>query len=208
MKVAPRVYPTSRAFRVGLTLLFIPQSFVGAAADDVGANRIAEPVVVLESPHRESELSEPSKVASGEQATTEESASTSENRPSQIFPVPSPNRSLLGMIRINSAKGLAALRLVEKGRVLLKAREDEKALAALEQALSLEANPYVYFYLAEAHYQLGNYYAALNFLEAAEAWLDQEPDWTPEITSLKAQIPGSGFVQQTLSGQITMVAQH
>ena len=205
MKVTPRVYPTSKAFRVGLTLLFISQSFVGAAADDVGANRIAEPVVVLESPHRENELA---KVVSGEQPTTEESASTSENRPSQIFPVPSPNRSLLGMIRSNSAKGLAALRLVEKGRVLLKAREDEKALAALEQALSLEANPYVYFYLAEAHYQLGNYYAALNFLEAAEAWLDQEPDWTPEITSLKAQIPGSGFVQQTLSGQITMVAQH
>jgi tetratricopeptide (TPR) repeat protein len=205
MKVTPRVYPTSKAFRVGLTLLFISQSFVGAAADDVGANRIAEPVVVLESPHRENELA---KVVSGEQPTTEESASTSENRPSQIFPVPSPNRSLLGMICSNSAKGLAALRLVEKGRVLLKAREDEKALAALEQALSLEANPYVYFYLAEAHYQLGNYYAALNFLEAAEGWLDQEPDWTPEITSLKAQIPGSGFVQQTLSGQITMVAQH
>jgi len=38
--------------------------------------------------------------------------------------------------------------------------------------------------------------------------LESNPDLILEIASLKAQIPGSGCVQQTISGQITMATQH
>jgi len=42
----------------------------------------------------------------------------------------------------------------------------------------------------------------------AESWLDQQPDWSLQITALKAEIPGSGFVQQVIPSQVVMAASH
>jgi hypothetical protein len=199
------------ALGVGLTLVFFSPPFIRADADDLLTSKTSNAVIVLESPHRITTDSGVNKspgepgVELREQPKKEEpKSSPAEYRPTQDLPVPSLNGSLLAVTRSTSAKGLAAMRFIEKARKLLKAGEGEKALTTLEKALGLEANPYVYFYLSQVHYQLGHYQAALNFLEVAENWLDQQPDWTPEITALKAEIPGSGFVQQVIPSQTTM----
>ena len=215
MKVATQSYRNRMALGVGLTLVFFSPPFIRADADDLLTSQTSGAVIVLESPHRVTADSDVSKLSGEPGVELREQPKNgdinpthAEYRPSQGLPVPSLNGSLLAVTRSTSPKGLAAMRFIEKARKLLKAGEGEKALATLEKALGLEANPYVYFYLSQVHYQLGHYQAALNFLEVAESWLDQQPDWSPQITALKAEIPGSGFVQQVTSGQITTVADH
>ena len=210
MKLATQSYRTTIVLAGGLTLVFLAPPFIRADADDV-LNEASSAVIVLESPRRVitnadvRELPRQPRVEPQEQPKREEpNPNPAEYRPSQNLPVPSPNQSLLAMTRSTSAKGLTAMRFIEKARNLLKTGEQEKALATLEKALGLEANPYVYFYLSQVHYQLGHYQAALNFLEVAESWVDQQPDWSPQMTALKAEIPGSGFVQQVIPSQITM----
>ena len=211
MKLATQSYRTIIVLAGGLTLVFLAPPFIRADADDVLNNETSNAVIVLQSPRRVttnadvSQLPPQPRVEPQEQPKKEEpNPNPAEYRPSQNLPVPSPNRSLLAVTASTSAKGLTAMRFIEKARNLLKTGEQEKALATLEQALGLEANPYVYFYLSQVHYQLGHYQAALNFLEVAESWVDQQPDWSPQITALKAEIPGSGFVQQVIPSQITM----
>ena len=102
------------------------------------------------------------------------------------FPAVGPNRSLLLAIgRGTSSKRAAALRLVESGRTLIQAGENRRAVAVLERALSLEASPFVYFYLARAHYYLADYQRAAEFVEIAEALFYQQPDWSEELFKLK-----------------------
>lgn len=211
MKVATQSYRNRMALGVGLTLVFFSPPFIRADADDLLTSQTSNAVIVLESLHRVtpnsdvSELPEQPRIELREQPKKEEpKSSPAVYRPSQDSPVPSLNGSLLAVTHSTSAKALAAMRFIEKARKLLKAGEGEKALTTLEKALGLEANPYVYFYLSQVHYQLGHYQAALNFLEVAENWLDQQPDWSPQITALKAEIPGSGFVQQVIPSQTTM----
>ena len=209
MKLAMQSYRTTIVLAGGLTLVFLAPPFIRADADDLLTSQTSSAVIVLESPHRVTadvnKLSGEPGVELREQPKNGDINPThAEYRPSQDLPVPSLNGSLLAVTRSTSPKGLAAMRFIEKARKLLKVGEGEKALATLEKALGLEANPYVYFYLSQVHYQLGHYQAALNFLEVAENWLDQQPGWTLEITALKAEIPGSGFVQQVIPSQITM----
>ena len=102
------------------------------------------------------------------------------------FPAVGPNRSLLSAIgRRTNSKSAAALRLVESGRTLIQAGENRRAVAVLERALSLEASPFVYFYLARAHYYLADYQRTAEFVEIAEALFYQQPDWSEELFKLK-----------------------
>jgi hypothetical protein len=102
------------------------------------------------------------------------------------FPAVGPNSSLLSAIgRGTSSKRAAALRLVESGRTLIQAGENRRAVAVLERALSLEASPFVYFYLARAHYYLADYQRAAEFVEIAEALFYRQPDWSEELFKLK-----------------------
>jgi tetratricopeptide (TPR) repeat protein len=108
------------------------------------------------------------------------------------FPAVGPNRSLLSAIgRGTSSKRAAALRLVESGRTLIQAGENRRAVAVLERALSLEASPFVYFYLARAHYYLADYQRAAEFVEIAEALFYQQPDWSEELFKLKTVLSTS-----------------
>jgi tetratricopeptide (TPR) repeat protein len=98
-----------------------------------------------------------------------------------------PNQSFITAIKHGvGPKRAVALRLAEKGRQLLRSGDSQNAVTYLEKALSLFASPYIYFYLAHAHYQLGQLQYSLNFLEVAESQL-QEPAWVAEITNLKAR---------------------
>src|SRR5882724_3410872 len=111
------------------------------------------------------------------------------------FPAVGPNRSLLSAIgRRTNSKSAAALRLVESGRTLIQAGENRRAVSVLEKALSLEASPFVYFYLARAHYNVADYQRAAEFVEIAEALLYEQTDWSEELLKLKAALsmPHSG----------------
>ena len=108
------------------------------------------------------------------------------------FPAVGPNRSLLSAIgRGTSSKRAATLRLIESGRTLIQAGENRRAVAVLERALSLEASPFVYFYLARAHYYLADYQRAAEFVEIAEALFYQQPDWSEELFKLKTVLSTS-----------------
>ena len=111
------------------------------------------------------------------------------------FPAVTPNHSLLSAIGPRtSAKSAAALRLAESGRTLIQAGESRRAVSVLEKALSLESSPFVYFYLARAHYNLADYQRAAEFVEIAEALLYEQTDWSEEVLKLKAALsmPHSG----------------
>lgn len=118
-----------------------------------------------------------------------------------------PNRAFTGGIQRNtSAKRAAALRLAEKGRQLLLRKDRHRAITYLERALSLYSIPYIHFYLARAHYELGQFQHSLNFLEVAEAWLAEEPSWTGEIAELKKKASSQQTVERDLTGPRMEVA--
>jgi tetratricopeptide (TPR) repeat protein len=109
-----------------------------------------------------------------------------------------PNRSLLaGITRKVSPRRAAALRLAERGRVLLKNSDYQKALCPLEQALGLDANPFIYFYLARTHYHLGNHDRASGFLQVAEFSLVQQVEWMNEVGALRTAVSALAMAQQT-----------
>jgi tetratricopeptide (TPR) repeat protein len=111
----------------------------------------------------------------------------------------SPNGSLLtGITRDISPRRAAALRLAEKGRVLLQNSEYQKALYPLEQALGLDANPVIHFYLARTHYHLGNYDRASGFLQVAESSLVQQVEWMNEVVALRTAVSAFPVAQQTV----------
>jgi len=110
-------------------------------------------------------------------------------------------------IRSTPAKRAAALRLTETGARQLRGAEYYKAVSNFEKALNVEANPYIYFYLAQAHYRLGHYRDALNFLEVAASWLMPQPNWAPQLVALKGQIPGSGVSPQVKPSVVLAAAQ-
>jgi len=125
--------------------------------------------------------------------------STSQNpRPPgpEIVPVPEPrgsdvqpNRSLLtGISRTTTARRAAALRIAETGRTALQQKQYRRAVYYLEKALSLDANPFIHFYLARAHYRLANYRSSIGFLEVAESRFYGDPDWSSEIAALKSAL--------------------
>lgn len=113
-----------------------------------------------------------------------------------------PNGSLLaGVTRNVAPRRAAALRLAEKGRVLLQSGEYRKALYPLEKALGLDANPVIYFYLARAHYYLGNDDQASGFLAAAEAGSIPDASWAGEHLALRTAISARPVVQRTATKQ-------
>jgi uncharacterized protein HemY len=114
-----------------------------------------------------------------------------------------PNQSLLSAIdRRTSSKRAAALRLAESGRTLIQAGESGRAVSLLEKALSLEASPFVYFYLARAHHHLADYQRAAQFVEIAEALLYEQPDWSEELLKLKAALSAPHGSTETQSRRI------
>jgi hypothetical protein len=66
--------------------------------------------------------------------------------------------------------------------------------------------PYIHFYLARAHYELGQFQHSFNFLEVAESWLAEEPSWTSEIADLKRKVSAHQTVEPSLTGRRIEVA--
>ena len=158
---------------------------VNSERHDVLTNESLETVLSPEPRSKQGEA------ANNHQATQNASGVTRGRE--QDFQFLPPNHTLLVSIaRGTSPKRAIALRLTETARNQMRAGEYNKAVLNLETALGLEANPYIYFYLARVHNHLGHYQESLNFLEVAESWLTQQPEWEPELVALRTQIPGSG----------------
>lgn len=87
-----------------------------------------------------------------------------------------------------SPQRAASLKLVEEGRKALVAGEYKQALAIFERAIAVDAtNPYSHYFLARAHFFLGNYPESLNFLDVAESLLGWHKRWLAEIYVLKGR---------------------
>ena len=97
--------------------------------------------------------------------------------------------SLIGKIDSRTPPQQAAsLRLTEDGRKLIESGHNTKALTHLEKTLAIDSNnPYVYFYLAKAHFNLAHYRQSVDFLDVAEALLNSQPYWIAEVLSLKGE---------------------
>jgi len=93
------------------------------------------------------------------------------------------------------------LRLTEEGKRLLESGQYVKALARLEKTLAIDStNPYVYYYLAKAHYHVGHHQESFNFLEVAESVLSGQPYWLAEVYSLKGEnFRALGFLNLAVS---------
>jgi len=127
-----------------------------------------------------------------------ESTSGSPRRPAgpEIISVPEPhwnevqpNHSLLtGISRTTTARRAAALRIAETGRRALQQKQYRRAVYYLERALSLDANPFIYFYLARSHYQLADYQGSMGFLKVAESRFYGDPEWSSEIAALRSAL--------------------
>jgi tetratricopeptide (TPR) repeat protein len=102
-----------------------------------------------------------------------------------------------------SPKRAAALRFAEKARRLLMAGVYQRALIYFEKALGLDANPYFYYYLAQAHYHLAHTEESLRFLDVAESFLGDQSDWMTEVETLRAKFDS---VRQTNNRNVRPVA--
>jgi len=101
-------------------------------------------------------------------------------------PVVLPYFSLLpGITAATPAREAAAIRLAEQGRIFLAEKEYQKAVYYLEKALTLAPSAVVQFYLAQAHYDLGDHQKCLSFLEIAAPELEQQPQWSDEVRALR-----------------------
>lgn len=80
----------------------------------------------------------------------------------------------------------ASLHLAETAQPLMRQGQYAQALERLEKALAMDpSNSYLYFYLGQAHYGLGDFEASLDFLEVAGSMLSEEFAWMTEIFILK-----------------------
>ena len=162
----------------------------------------APPPAPLESPRkplpqepniREQDLKNKPQTERGLGKETKESASlpsAPEIPPAPETPPPLPDdSSLLAKITPGvTPQRAASLRLTDEGKKLLDSGDPAKALTRLERTIVIDSsNPYGYFYLAKAQYQLGRYRESLNFLNIAESRLANEPFWVAEVHALRGE---------------------
>ena len=121
----------------------------------------------------------------GRGAAAVEERARAEEQPNQARP----NRPLASAIgRANSPRQAAALRLAEIGRTSLQSGQLQKAVYYFEKALSLDASPFMHFYLARAYYELAEYQRSLRFLEVAESVLNTQPEWRAQLETLRRDL--------------------
>ena len=124
---------------------------------------------------------------SGNRVTTETNVPSQENNIAIALLAPDE----LFTVRLHAsmpAEQRALLRFAEQGRKRLQAGDPAEALRFFEKALGIGATqylPYIYYYIAQSHFRLGNYQAAREFRVVAEAWLGEFPDWQVEIGRLE-----------------------
>lgn len=86
----------------------------------------------------------------------------------------------------SSPQRVASVRMTERARRLLRSGNYARALTELEKSLSTDgSNPYAHYYIAVAHYRMGNFRASLDFLEVAEPILGHNRPWLVQTLVLR-----------------------
>ncbi|RTZ98113.1 MAG: hypothetical protein DSY89_09985 [Deltaproteobacteria bacterium] len=99
-------------------------------------------------------------------------------------PVEKPGRKL-------PPRAIAALKLTEQGKILIKRKKPDAAIRTLERALNLyPKNGKTYYYLAEAWLQKGDTGQAAEFNQLARIYLQKDSDWASRIKSQQLKIKG------------------
>ena len=142
---------------------------------------------------REQDLKDKPQTERGPGKETKESASLpnigeTPSAPETLPPLPDDSSLLAKITPGITPQRAASLRLTEEGKKLLDNGDPAKALSRLEKTIVIDStNPYGYFYLAKAQYQLGRYRESLNFLNIAESRLANEPFWLAEVHALRGE---------------------
>ena len=80
----------------------------------------------------------------------------------------------------------ASFRILEIGQQELAARETDKAIQTIQEAINIDPqNGIAYYLLAKGHYIKKNYAQALGILEKASLLLEEEAAWKNKIETLK-----------------------
>jgi tetratricopeptide (TPR) repeat protein len=115
---------------------------------------------------------------------------------STVLAIPRSETRTAKFSRRTSPRRAAALRIAEKGRAVMKAGEYETALLAFEKSLALDPNPYLYYDLAHAHHHLAEYRESSSFIDAAQPWLVDYPEWASALAKIKNE-NGRALARQT-----------
>ncbi|MCY4486626.1 MAG: hypothetical protein OXF11_05850 [Deltaproteobacteria bacterium] len=141
----------------------------GAAAPRAGTTALA--------PRRGPAVQAPTVPATGSDAPSDRGTGDS-------YPLP----DLAAVVGSGVPQREASMKLLQQGQALLRAERHEAALARFEQGIRVDSsNPYSHYFVARAHYFLGNYRESLNFLEVAESGLAVDDRWLAEVYVLRAR---------------------
>lgn len=115
----------------------------------------------------------------------------SDRRTGDSYPLP----DLAALAGAGLPQREASMKLLQQGQALLRVERNEAALARFEQAIRVDSsNPYSHYFVARAHFFLGNHRESLNFLEVAESGLAVDERWLAEVYVLRARNAGAlGF---------------
>ena len=103
-------------------------------------------------------------------------------------PIPDEGSLVAKIDSRTSPQRAVSLRLTEEGKRLIKSGQYAKAMMQLEKTLAIDSsNPYVYYYLAKAHYHVTQYRESLDFLDVAESHLTDQRYWLAKVQSLKGE---------------------
>ncbi len=89
----------------------------------------------------------------------------------------------------SSPRTLAALQLIEQGRMFLAKNQPDDAIGILERALNLNpGNGRNYYYLAEAWLMKDNIEQATEFNRLAEIYLKDDSEWLDRVIQQRERI--------------------
>ncbi|MFQ5541340.1 MAG: tetratricopeptide repeat protein [Candidatus Binatia bacterium] len=124
--------------------------------------------------------------------------------PKSRAPIPDEG-SLVAKITVQTSPQRAvSLRLTEEGKRLIETGQYGKAMVQLEKTLAIDStNPYVYYYLAKAHFHVTHYRESLDFLDVAESHLSSQQYWFAKVQSLRGKnFHALGFLNRANSSYI------
>lgn len=171
----------------------------GFAEAELPARAAVPPESRAESRAEATQPQQPQAVLKGadikEATAREEPAREEPVRPPVPAEVPSPQPARPGPHELSlvpliapgtSPQRALSLRMTEEARGLLRNQQYEKALSRLEKAIAVDSrNPYSYYYLAEAHFRMGNHQQSLTFLDIAEPLFPGDASWSAQVLALR-----------------------
>lgn len=111
------------------------------------------------------------------------------NAPVSNIPLEVKRPERTNLATISSPKRQASHEVVQRGTKELAAGHVARAVQSFQEAVTIDgSNGVAYYYLAQAHYKLGDHERAIGLLERAESLLGDADDWLLKIEGLRETI--------------------